>query len=345
MGTFRFRACRALRCLCVVGLLLGSAGCIVVSPLGLGRPELGEMRAQDSARFFELNKIAIIDIDGFLTSSGGGGLFGWLGTSVADVKQRLKKAQEDSAVVAVVLRINSPGGEVTAADILYREILNFRRRTQNRKPVLACLMDVAASGGYYVALGADHIFAHPTTVTGSVGVIMNLTNVEGLYRKIGLKAVTVKSGGMKDIGSGTRKMTPEERAVLQRINGDLFNRFLTLVQKRRPKISAEHLRVIADGRVLTSAQALEFRMIDGVGYLGEVIEAAKRAAGVRDAHVIIYRSFAHVNQNVYAKFGGVAGNPDRLRDALRTFLGGADAARPPFSRPAAPFLYLWAPSP
>ena len=341
-STRTFPRLRSVICAALAMLASSSAGCVFISPIQLGPPQLREVRAQSSGRFFERNKIAVIDIEGFM--SNGRRMFSWLGATVADVKQRLKKAEADSRVVAVVLRINSPGGEVTAADILYREILDFKRRTQNRKPVLACLMDVAASGGYYVALGADRIVAHPTTVTGSVGVVMNLTNVEGLYDKIGLKPVTFKSGKMKDIGSGTRKMTEEERAILQTINDQLFERFRQTVRGRRPNISSRNLKLISDGRVLTAKQALDLGMIDDILYLDQAIELAKRMARVPDAHVVIYRSFSHVNQNIYALFRSSRGTDlALLHDALKALIAAADAPHHPFARPSGPFLYLWSP--
>ena len=135
------------------------------------------------------------------------------------VREELEKAAQDRKLKAVVLKINSPGGTVTASDILYHELDDFRRRT--KLPMVAVMMDVAASGGYYIALAADTIVAHPTSVTGSIGVIMVTVNADGLLQKIGVTAAAIKSGPYKDMGSPLRALTPEERAIFQSVIDDL----------------------------------------------------------------------------------------------------------------------------
>jgi len=321
-----------------VAALVAAPGCIWISPLALGYAELRETVAERSPRWIELNKVAIIDIDGFI-SGGGGRLWGLMGSSVADVKQRLDKAAEDGRVVAVVLRVDSPGGEATAADIIHRELRSFRAST--RKPVVACMTGIGASGGYYVSLGADRIVAHPTCVTGSVGVIMHLLNVEGLYGKIGLRPVTIKSGEKKDMASPTRAMTEAERKILESINRSLYERFLDVVRESRPQMTPEQIEQIADGRVVTASQALDLGMVDQVGYLDEAVALAKDMAGVREANVVIYRSFPHVNRNIYAKAQAEevsAASPGQgLTDALRRGVQAVLGNRGPR------FLYLWAP--
>ena len=337
----RTRLLRTVMWSCAAVFFLASEGCLFVSPFKLAMAELTEVRVQDSSRFFELNKIAIIDIDGFI-SNGQGGLLSWVGTTVADVKQRLKKAEDDGSVVAVVVRVNSPGGEATAADIIYHEIRDLRERTD--KPVVACIMNLGASGGYYVSLGADRIVAHPTAVTGSVGVIMQFLNIEGLYGKIGLKPVTVKSGDKKDIGSGSRAITPEAMRILQAINRQLFDRFLAAVRESRSDITADDLQLISDGRVFAAKQALDLKMIDGLGYLDDAIEVANRMANVRDAHVVLYRSFPHVNRNIYAMLHALEGKDvSLLREALHALIGPSGASHPAAVRHGAAFLYLWSP--
>ena len=148
------------------------------------------------------DKIALIDVEGMIVNAPTGNLFTAGDNPVSLFRERLDAAAQDRRVKAVVLHINSPGGAVTASDVMYRELVNFREETG--KPVVACLMDVAASGGYYLALGCDRIYAHPTTVTGSIGVIMNLYNAHGLLQFVGVKGEAIKSGRNKDLGSPTR---------------------------------------------------------------------------------------------------------------------------------------------
>src|SRR5581483_11145343 len=191
------------------------------------------------------------------------------------VREELKKAEKDERVRAIVLRINSPGGTVTASDIVYRELMDFKRRT--RRPVIAVMMDLAASGGYYVALAADTIVAHPTTVTGSIGTIMISVNAEGLMQKLGLAANAVKSAERKDMGSPFRQMLPEERAIFQSVIDDLYRQFVAKVVERR-KLPEATARSLGDGRVYTAEQALAHKLVDRIGYMPDAIDLAKRAA-------------------------------------------------------------------
>lgn len=190
-------------------------------------------------------------------------------------------------VKAVVIRINSPGGAVTASDIMYQDLCRFREQTH--KPVVACMMDVAASGGYYLAMGCDRIYAHPTTVTGSIGVIMSLYNAAGLFGMIGVKSDPIKSGPNKDIGNPGRPMTDEERAILQHMVTNFYEQFIGVVVKGRSgSLGEERIRALADGRVYTGLEAKELGLVDEIGYLEDAIKAAKDMACVKDAAVIAY---------------------------------------------------------
>ena len=166
---------------------------------------------------------------------------------LARVREELEKAEDDDRVRAVVLRINSPGGTVTASDILYHEVMRFKAR--RKVPVVASILDVGASGGYYVALAADRILVHPTTVTGSIGVLMLTVNASGLLEKIGVSASYVKSGEFKDMGSPFRSLRPEERALFQDLIDRFYGRFVELVARSR-KLDEARVRAIADGRDL-----------------------------------------------------------------------------------------------
>lgn len=309
-----------------VGLLLLASGCVFVE-MGLDREKLREVLVAESERWFETRRIVLIDVDGFIASSGQAwSLFA--GTTVADVKEKLERAADDSRVVAVVVRINSPGGEASASDMIHREIRAFSKKTG--KPVVAALMGVAASGGYYVACAADRIVAQPTCITGSVGVLMRFYNLEGLYWKIGLREEVIKSGEMKDIGSMGRKPTAEEINILQNLNKSLYDRFLAAVKEGRPEMSAEDFQAIASGRPLSAAEALAVRMIDRVGYLDEAIAEAQSLAGVDGADVITYRARRSYNTNIYAGAPPATGALEKTLDILIRQRGPM-------------FLYLWAP--
>jgi protease-4 len=278
-------------------------------------------------------KILMMDLSGFLSDDlGSGGLT--LGAPpprvplLVRVREELEKAAEDRKVKAVVLKINSPGGTVTASDILYRELDDFRRRT--RLPLVAVMMDVAASGGYYVALAADRILAHPTTVTGSIGVIMVTVNADGLLQKIGVTAAAIKSGPYKDMGSPLRALTPEERAIFQAVVDDLYGQFVAKVAERR-QIAPATARQLADGRIYTAQQALADKLIDGIGYIPDAFAMARQAAGVQEARIVVYQ---------------------RPRDYRATYYAGSKGegdVEIPFARLAAlvtsgpKFLYLWWP--
>ncbi len=246
---------------------------------------------------------------------------------LARVREELEKAEDDDRVRAVVLRINSPGGTVTASDVLYHEITRFKAR--RKIPVVASILDVGASGGYYVALAADRIVAHPTTVTGSIGVLMLTVNASGLLEKIGVSASYVKSGEFKDMGSPFRAIRPEERALFQDLIDRFYGRFVELVARSR-KLDEARVRAIADGRVHTAAEALQLGLLDQIGYLEEAIDAAKAAAGVTEASVIAYHRPRQYRATIYSSA------PDPAPAA-----GLPDLARLVVSGPR--FLYLWWP--
>src|SRR6202795_4332086 len=194
-----------------------------------------------------------MDVSGVLSDDGATPILS-LGTPpprvpmLVRIREELKKAGDDREVRALIVRINSPGGAVTASDIVFRELTMFKQRA--RVPVVAVMMDVAASGGYYVALAADTIVAHPTTVTGSIGTILISLNAEGLMQKLGVAATAIKSAEHKDMGSPFRALTPEERAIFQGVIDDLQRQFLAKVIDRH-KLAPEIARKLADGRVYT----------------------------------------------------------------------------------------------
>src|SRR5262249_15137565 len=200
-------------------------------------------------------------------------------------RERLDAAADDKHVKAVVLRLNSPGGAVTASDIMYQDLCRFRRETG--KPVVACMMDVAASGAFYLAMGCDRVYAHPTTVTGSIGVIMSLYNASGVFGMLGVRSEPIKSGPNKDIGNPARPMTEEERAILQGLVDHFYGQFVHVVVRGRG-LSEERVRALADGRIYSGLEAKELGLVDEVGYLDDALDAAMEMACLKDAAVIAY---------------------------------------------------------
>ena len=281
-----------------------------------------------------IDKILLTEISGFISDDAGSSGLSLTAPPprvplLVRVREELTKASKDKQVKALVLRINSPGGTVTASDIIFREIQLFRARTG--VPVIAVLMDVAASGGYYIALAADTIVAHPTTVTGSIGVIMVSANAEGLMQKLGLAATTIKSGEHKDMGSPFRALTGEERGIFQSIIDDLQRQFVSKVAERR-KIPLETAQKLADGRVYTADQALASRLVDQVGYMPDAIALARRAAALDEAKVVIYRRPHQYRATYYAQ----AEAPPSGIEASLTNVAALSGLGPKF-------LYLWLP--
>jgi protease-4 len=278
-------------------------------------------------------KILMMDFSGLISDEVGSGSLD-LGTApprvplLVRVREELEKASRDPKVKAVVLKINTPGGTVTASDILFHEIDTFRQRT--KLPIVAVMMDVATSGGYYVALAADTIVAHPTTVTGSIGVIMLTLNADGLLQKIGVTTTTIKSGPLKDMGSPLRSLTPEERAILQSVIDDLYGQFVTKVAERR-RIPLEAAKTLGDGRIYTAQQALADKLVDRIGYIPDALAIARHAAGVQEARIIVYQRPREYRATYYA---GAKGESDFA-------LSLAQVAKLVVSGPR--FLYLWWP--
>jgi len=237
-----------------VVVLIGSLALNFLLSLALafgidGTGQLHERLVSGSAGTRE--KVAVITLRGVILNEGGV----FLGVNpFTFALEQIRQATTDGDVKAVVLEVDSPGGSVTASDILYHKIREFRQNTG--KPVVVSMGSLAASGGYYVSLAGDHLVAQPTTVTGSIGVIMNLVNVQGLAEKVGLESVVIKSGPFKDVGSPFRRMTPEERAMLQGMIDTLFQRFKSLVAERR-KLPLQRVDALADGRIFTAQEALD----------------------------------------------------------------------------------------
>jgi protease-4 len=299
-------------------------GCITVD-MTQGPAELVEKTLEGKGR----DKILLLDISGMITDQeSSSGLINpqTEPSLVVQVREALKKAEDDDHVKAVLLRINSPGGTVTASDIIHHELAGFKERT--KRPIIASIVDLGTSGAYYIAQAADRIFAHPTAVTGSIGVIMVQANVAGLLDKIGVKTTEIKSGDKKFMGSPLRPMAPEEQAIFQSVITSMYQQFLTVVAKGRPNLPQKELLAAADGRIYTAQQAKELGLIDEIGYLPDAITAAKRAAKLDEAKVVTYHRGNDYKSTIYSvgKGGGVEINLGALAH---------------FTSPR--FMYLWSP--
>lgn len=227
------------------------------------------------------DKIAVIMMRGLISSS----LPGNVGdTMVDDMRLALQQAREDEHVRAVVLEIDSPGGEVTASDVIY----NWVVKTRAKKPVIVYMDSLAASGGYYVACGGQYLMANETTITGSIGVIIQTLNYEQLFNKVGLASVVFKSGKFKDMLSGTRPVTPEEREYVQSFVMKTYEKFLGIVARER-NLPADGLRnSVADGRILSGKDAMENKLVDAVGQIEDAFAKAKELGHTPGATIVKY---------------------------------------------------------
>jgi protease-4 len=208
-------------------------------------------------------RVAIVELEGLIAETD-------------DLVRELRQHRDNPSVRAVVIRINSPGGVAAPTQEVYDALLRVR---EAGKPVVASLGAVAASGGYYAAVAADQIYANPGTLTGSIGVIMQLANVDTLLKKVGVDFVVVKAGQFKDIGNPARPMTPEERRVVQSLLEDVHGQFIEAVARGR-KLDRSAVVQFADGRVFSGTQALDLRMIDALGGLEDAVNAAAKLANL-----------------------------------------------------------------
>lgn len=211
------------------------------------------------------NRVAVLDFNGNIFGS-------------QTVIKSIRKLEKDDGIKGIIIRVNSPGGAVAPSNEIYDYIVTVD------KPVYAAMGSVAASGGYLVSLGADKIYAMPSTVTGSIGVIMSMMNTEGLFDMLGIKSVVLKSGKFKDAGNPDRPMTAEEREVLMAVVMDLYDQFITTVAARR-NMDKEAVRKIADGRILTGRMAKELNLVDSLGSWRDAFQDMKSVLNIPDLEI------------------------------------------------------------
>lgn len=310
-------------------------GCISI-PLALPPSDYQEVVIERGRK----DKILLLDIDGIITSgpTRSDPLWGDRLSTVNQVVEKLEKAKEDSSIKAIVLRIDSPGGGVTASDVIYKSLLEYKE--EQGVPVYCSMLDTAASGGYYIAMASDQVYAHPTTVTGSIGVLAMFPQLKGLGEMIGVHVEVIKSGENKNMGSPFHDMSAEEKSIFQDTIDEMYDRFVEVVRQGRPLMEEEDIRRLADGRIYTARQAKDAGLIDGIMYLSEVVDEVKAKEGLSRASLVMYRKTSEETyDSMYAKAG-----PAPLRaeggTAGTSFLT-IDAGQLLPSGPA--FQYLWLP--
>lgn len=274
-------------------------------------------------------RVAVVDVDGLLINQNMTGITSIGDNPVAALREGLEAAAADPRVRALVLRINSPGGGVTASDIMAEELRRFRRVTG--KPVVACLMDLATGGAYYLAVGADRVIAHPTSITAGVGAIFNRFNLEETMAQYNIQADPIKAGDQIDMGTVTKPLDDASREALQRMTDGFRDRFRARVAQCRPGMTAADHEAIADGRVLVATEAMSHHLIDGIGYLDDAINAAQQVGGVPGAEVVLLRRPYPPTRSLYA----IEPNRPLQGQMIPLSLPGLDRSKLPT------FLYLW----
>ena len=250
-----------------------------------------------------VEKILLIDIDGPISNRPKKTLVGFRSdTGMVDrIREILKKAEKDKNSKGILLRVNSPGGTVTSSDIIYHEIKSFKERFKVK--VYVSVIDVAASGGYYVALAGDRIMVHPTSLVGSIGVLALKLNLESLMDKVGVEWEVVKSSKKKDFMSPFRPLTKEERVLFQETIDRYYDRFVDLVVLNRDGLDIKEVRALADGRVYNARQALNNHLVDSIGYLKDLVELAKKELDQPDLKVVTYSRPREYKSNYYSSMG------------------------------------------
>lgn len=249
------------------------------------------------------DKIAVVDLSGTIVSddTSSGFLSKANNISARRTIQLLDGIEKDASVKAVVLRINSPGGAVVASDEIYQRV----RQLRQKKPVVVSMGDAAASGGYYIAAGANKIVANPATITGSIGVIAELPKLSGLFSKIGVEMRVIKSGDFKDIGSPNRDLTPEEKAIFQTMISEAYDQFIHSIVSGRNMDEAK-VRQLADGRIYTGLQAQKNGLVDELGNFNQAVSDAEALAQVSNASVVEYSDQNFWGTLLESKMGSIS---------------------------------------
>jgi len=325
---------RLLSTLAIVSTLLATlpalTGCVQPNINVFGAP--GAHYREQVLEGSGANKVLLLSVDGLISEYPREGLLSSRPSTLQEIAAQLKLARKDKSIKAVLLKVNSPGGTTTASDILYHELSAYKQETGVK--LVTVMMGVAASGGYYVALPSDYITAHPTTITGSVGVIFVMPRLAGLMDKIGVGVDVSKSGSLKDMGSPFRPATDEEKRLTEAMTKAQAARFTELVMQSR-KLTPEALRTVSTAQVFTAAQAKDLGLIDSIGYMDDALAKTRELAGLdKDAKLITYRHRSSADATYYQP---AAEAMDGQRPTLLSVdLGG-------LLPPKAGLYYLWGP--
>ena len=272
--------------------------------------------------------VAIIDVDGLILNDNLTGPMSAGENPVDLFRARLDAAAADPKVSAVVVRINSPGGGVTATDIMWRELNSFRAKT--KVPVVACIMDLGCGGAYYLATASDMIVAHPTSITGGIGVILNLYNLQDTLNLFSIVSQSIKAGKNIDMGSVLDALPDDTKVMLQKMADDFHTRFQDIVKKSRPQVDPDKGNTF-DGRIFTAPQALKLKLIDRIGYMDDALAAARALAKQPQAKAVVFHRCRDEARTPYA----ITANFPLQSSILPVSIPGIDRSRLPT------FLYLW----
>ncbi len=339
----RLRQGLAFRTVCLACLCITLAGCgapsFLITPVS-SHHTLREEIVQEG-KGWSAGKVAIIEVEGMLANVRTGGFLQASENTLSLFTQELEKAEKDAEVKAIVLRINSPGGTVTASDTMYQMIRRFKEKTH--KPVVAATQEVAASGAYYVSCAADRIVAHPTSVVGSIGVIFSNFDVADGLANIGIMSRAVHSGTLKEMGSPFKHETSLEKAVMQEMVNEYYIRFTGVVKENRPRVAEipppppatqpSTYAGIFSGRVWSGAKAVELGLADQTGMLPDAIDLARQLAKAPNAKAVLYKRPFGYGGSIYAR----SQTPEPQATVLQLNLPGASALLP------SGFYYLWQP--
>lgn len=286
-------------------------------------------------------RIAVIDVTGMIVNADQGGLLSAGENPVARLTESLNLAAADERVAAVVLRLNTSGGTVTASDMMYREVQRFRKNTG--KPVVMLMMDVAASGGYYLACAGDHVIAYPTTITGSIGVIFQTLSVKPALDRIGVRAEALVSGPNKAAGSPLENLEASQREILQGLVDTFYADFVTVVRANRPDVAPETWDIVTDGRVFTGKRAYELGLVDQLGDVHGALAKAKELAGLERADVVMFHRPLEYVASPYAE-SPAAGASGKIQTQINLLQVNLDRAFQIGEGTDAGMYYLWRPA-
>jgi protease IV len=303
----------------------------IIMPVVEGGP-VKAMSLDGEAADCQQAKIAVVDVDGLLVNADFTGLASLGENPVSLFRERLDAIAVDSSVVAVVVRINSPGGGVTATDVMWHDLQNFKNRT--KLPIVACLLDIGTGGAYYLATAADQIIAHPTSVTGGVGVILNRYNMQDAMAQFNIVGAPIKSGKNVDLGTPIAPLDDEQKKMLQAMADEFHDRFKRVIAQCRPDVD-QSLKTNFDGRIFTAQQARDRRLIDGIGYLDDAINMARDLSHQDCCEPVFFHRANDPARSPYA----VTPNVPLQNTIIPVSLPGYDRSRLPS------FLYIWQPDP